>query len=73
MFLHIELVIIGASLLHGFLNNISLIGGSVARASAAKVSIIRFTHSIYTAFNGDSFKITEPRNTMNIATTFTVN
>lgn len=64
---------IGASLLYGFLNNISFTGGSVARASAAKVSMIRFTQSIYTAFRGDSFKMTDPRKTMNIATIFTVN
>ena len=73
IFLHIELVIIGASLFYGFLNKIWLIGGSVAKARAAKVSIIRLTQSIYTAFNGDSFNTTEPINTINIATIFTVN
>ena len=73
MFLHIESVIIGASLLYGFLNKILFTGGSVARASAANVSIIRFTQSIQTAFRGDSFKITEPIKTINIATTLTVN
>ena len=46
MFLHIDSVIIGASFLYGFLNKIVLTGGSVARASAANVSIIRFTQSI---------------------------
>jgi len=46
----------------------SLGGGSVARARAANVSIIRFTQSIYTAFKGDFFVTTAPRNTMNIAT-----
>jgi hypothetical protein len=73
MFLHIDSVIIGASFLYGFLNKIVLTGGSVARASAANVSIIRFTQSIYTALRGDSFKITEPIKTINIATILTVN
>ncbi len=63
----------GASLLYGFLNKISFKGGSVARASAANVSIIRFTQSIWTAFRGDSFIMTEPIKTINIATILTVN
>ena len=50
-----------------------MIGGSVARARAAKVSIIKLIQSICTAFNGDSFNITELIKTMNIATMFTVN
>jgi len=53
------------------LNNSSL-GGSVANASAAKVSIIKLTQSIYTAVNGGSEKINAPENTTKSATTFTV-
>lgn len=58
---------------YGYLLSRSSVGFSVASAKAANVSIIRLTHSIYIAFNGDSLKITPPKNAMNIATTFTVN
>jgi len=64
---------IEASLAYGYLVRISSAGGSVARAKAAKVSMIKLTQSIWTAFNGESLMITEPKNTMNMATTFTVN
>jgi len=57
---------------YGCLARIPSSGGSEARARAAKVSIIRFTQSIYTAVNGGSFKMKEPKNTINIATMFTV-
>ena len=50
----------------------SLLGGSVARANAASVSIIKFTQSIYTAVSGGSEITTPPRKTMNIATQLTV-
>lgn len=43
-------------------------GGSVANARAAKVSIIKLTQSICTAFNGDFLVTTAPKKTMNIAT-----
>jgi len=39
-------VTIGASFSYGYLSRISWAGGSVARARAAKVSIIRLTQSI---------------------------
>lgn len=48
-------------------------GGSVARARAPKVSMIKLTQSIYTAFKGELFKITDPKKTINIATTLTDN
>lgn len=48
-------------------------GGSVARAKAAKVSIIKLTHSIWTDVKGVSVKTTAPKKTINIATILTVN
>ena len=39
---------------YGFLFNRDSVGGSVARARDAKVSMIRFTHNICTAFRGES-------------------
>ena len=44
----------------------------MASAKAAKVSMIRFTHSIWTGVKGDSFRITAPKKAMKIATTLTV-
>jgi hypothetical protein len=35
--------------------------------------MIRLTQSIWTAFNGESLIMTDPKKTMNIATTLTVN
>jgi hypothetical protein len=58
--------------LHGFLFNISSNGGSVARAKAANVSIMRLTQSIYTALRGESLRKTLPMKTMNIAAMLTV-
>lgn len=40
---------------YGFLLNRDSVGGSVARARDAKVSMIRFTHNICTAFRGESW------------------
>ncbi len=51
----------------------SSVGGSVARARAAKVSMIKFTQSIYTDVKGESPSTTPPMKAINIATTFTVN
>ena len=48
-------------------------GGSVANAKAPSVSIIKFTQSIYTALRGESLRITDPKNTIAIATMFTDN
>ena len=56
----------------GFLSKIVASGGSVARAKAARVSIMRLTHNIWTAVSGESLSIKEPKKTMNIATTLTV-
>lgn len=72
MFLHITGVIIDSSFGYGYLSKISSGGASVARARAAKVSMIRLTQSIWTAFKGVSVVTTAPKNTINIATTLTV-
>lgn len=72
MFLHIGRVIMVAFFLVGGLYMTSRRGGSVASASAAKVSMIRLTQSIYTAVRGESLKMTEPMKTMHKATTLTV-
>jgi hypothetical protein len=73
MFLIITEVKIASFLEYGLSFSNASLGGSVANARAAKVSIIRFTHNIYTDVNGDSPKTTPPKNTMNIATILTVN
>lgn len=39
---------------YGLLFSKDSVGGSVARARDAKVSMIRFTHNICTAFRGES-------------------
>jgi len=46
-------------------------GGSVARASAPKVSITRFTHSICTALSGESLRMQDPKKTIAIAVMLT--
>ena len=38
---------------YGFRNNSSGVGISVAKAKEASVSMIRFTHSIWTAYDDD--------------------
>ena len=72
MFLHIVAFTIFSKRLTGCLSNSWSLGGSVANANAAKVSIIRLTHNICTAVNGGSDKIKAPANTMNKATKLTV-
>ncbi len=47
-------------------------GGSDANAIAAKVSIIRLTHSICVTVSGDSISINAPKSTTRHATTLTV-
>ena len=47
-------------------------GGSEARAMAAKVSIIRFIHSICVTVSGDSVPMKAPMSTMRHAVTLTV-
>ena len=44
--------IIGFLRPYGFLSRRSGVGGSVARANEANVSMTRFTHKICTAFKG---------------------
>lgn len=73
MFLHINGVMIFSFLEYGILNNKSSDGGSVARANAARVSIIKLTQSIWTGVNGDSLMRTAPKKAIKIATTLTVN
>ena len=48
-------------------------GGSEASAPAARVSIMRFTHSIWVTLKGISVPKAEPRNTINNATRLIVN
>jgi hypothetical protein len=49
-----------------------MVGGSVARASDAKESIIKLTQRSYIGCNGDSLRITEPTKAVNKATILTV-
>lgn len=54
MFLVMVLEIRGLLRPYGFLLSRDSVGGSVARARDANVSMIRFTHNICTAFRGES-------------------
>lgn len=67
IYLQIAAVMMLVSGFHGLPQITFLLGGSVARAKAAKVSIIRFNHKSYTADNGDSERIHEPIATVSIA------
>lgn len=69
---HIVAFTIFSKRLTGYLSSKASLGGSVARAKAAKVSIIKFTQSICTAVRGGSSKIIAPAKTINNATRFTV-
>lgn len=73
MFFHISAVINDSNREYGFLKSSSSLGGSVAKASEAKVSIIKLTQSIWIGFRGDSFKIAAPENAIIRATMLTVN
>lgn len=66
-------VIIDSSFLYGFYFNNSSDGGSVAKAKAAKESIIKLTHNIYTVDNMDSSMMTAAMKEEKMATMFTVN
>lgn len=44
----------GLSRPYGFRSSSDSVGGSVARASEANVSMIKFTHNICTALRGES-------------------
>lgn len=68
-----SLVNICSLLLYGTLFNKSSEAGSVASASDAKLSIIRFSHSIYTELNGVSCNINALKKLKKRATTFAVN
>ena len=57
----------------GFFVITSLSGGSEARAMAAKVSMMRLTHSIWVMVRGNSVPINEPPSTSSRAVTFTTN
>ena len=56
----------------GFFFITSLYEGSLARARAAKVSIIRFTHNICVTVRGNSIPMNGPIRAVNSATTFMV-
>lgn len=58
--------------LWGVWSSTEVLGGSVARAREANVSIMRLTHSIYMALRGDSVKTRAPRKLINNATILTV-
>jgi hypothetical protein len=73
MFLHMTAVTILSDLEYGLSRRRVSLGGSVARAKAAQVSMIRLTQSIWTDVNTVSPPVTPPKKTMNIATTLTVN
>lgn len=71
MFLHMTSLTIEADFGYGSLKRISSLGSSVANASAPKVSMTKLTHSIYTALNGESLNIADPKKTIAIAVTLT--
>ncbi len=73
MFFHILAVIKFSNLEYGFLFNKSSLGGYVAKASEAKVSMIRLTHNIWIGLSGDSLKIAPPTKAITKATKLTVN
>ena len=68
----IALLRINALRLRGLLFMTSGDGGRDANAIAPKVSIIRFTQSIWVTVNGDSVPINAPNKTMKQAATLTV-
>ena len=72
IFLSIVLEMRGFVRPYGFLFNRSAVGGSVARARDANVSIIRFTHNMGTAFKGEAPCAQEPIKQSMTATTLTV-
>ena len=69
---HILFVIINALGSRGCSDITASLAGSVANAKAAKVSIIKLTHSIWITVNGKSTPINGPTQAIPIATTFTV-
>lgn len=73
IFFHIFAVIKLSYLEIGFLFKSSSLGGSVAKANEARVSMIRLTHNIWIGFNGDYLNTAPPTNAITKATKFTVN
>jgi hypothetical protein len=71
IFLHMISFTIEADFGYGALLRMSFIGGSVAKASAPKVSITKLTQSIWTALSGESLKMADPKKTMAMAVRFT--
>lgn len=71
--LHIVFETIYSFLLCGFLNRSSRLGGSVASANEAKVSIIRLIHNICIGVKIDYFKAAAPIIVQKTATTLKKN
>ena len=72
IFLHMVAVIKLSYLEYGFLLSNSSLGGSVARASEANVSMIRLTHNIWIGLRGDSLRTAPPTKAITRATKLTV-
>lgn len=72
IFFHISAVIKDSKREYGFLFNKSSLGGYVAKARDAKVSMIKLTHNIWIGFKGDYFKIAAPEKAITNATMLTV-
>mmetsp|Transcript_6663 Transcript_6663/g.19752 ORF Transcript_6663/g.19752 Transcript_6663/m.19752 type:complete len:207 (-) Transcript_6663:2539-3159(-) len=72
MFRHMGRLMRLASRLYGRRSRSSRVGGSVPRARAPMVSMMRFTQSIITALRGGLYPATADRKVMVSATTFTV-
>merc|ERR1719233_450933 len=72
MFLSMVLEMRGFVRPYGFLFKRSGVGGSVAKAKDAKVSIMRLTHNIGTAFKGEDPFAHDPMKQSMTATTLTV-
>ena len=72
IFFHMLGVIRFSFLPMGSLFRSSSDGGSVARASEARVSMIRLTHNIWMGFRGDSLRTAPPTKAMTRATKLTV-
>ena len=70
--LHIDRAMIKSERLRGLASITLRDGGSDARATAAKVSIIRLTHSIWVTVSGDCIPMNAPTSTIRLATTLTV-
>ena len=72
MCFHMDFETIYSSLFYGARSSSLSLGGSVASDSAARVSMMRLTHSICTAVSGLCLIVTAPTIAALQATTFTV-